>query len=352
MALVQINLMTARPDCWSPGDEGCLNGIPFTVLSVNEFILTVEGQDLPTSGIVDVCRTPCPTGTLFTGTLPTGTLIPTGTLPTGDVIPTGTLPTGGVIPTGTLPTGGIIPTGTVPAGTFPATGDPGGTTPPDVLSGMVAWAEFEEGSGTIVSDTIAANDGTAFGGMAWVIGKVGSFAGSFDGTDDFVNISAMGNVISKTTHTISMWFKPSVNLDSGTGGDPSGYPPSDSKMLFGQWHRWNLFYDQGQLIYRIYDGTAYVTVAFSTTIPSGGWHHVVGTWEAGNEMVLYLDGVAVGTSPSTGVTIGTVGADYYLGRKFDNAGDTSHWSGAIDDFRAYNRVLSPAEVLQIYNLYN
>jgi len=75
------------------------------------------------------------------------------------------------------------------------------------------------------------------------------------------------------------------------------------------------------------------------------WHHIVGTHD-NTSMKLYVDGALVGTSPTPAgsgpyYTLDNYNVGYWGG---------SYWKGSMDDLRFYKRVLSAAEVSQLYNL--
>jgi hypothetical protein len=85
---------------------------------------------------------------------------------------------------------------------------------------------------------------------------------------------------------------------------------------------------------------------------TGGWHHVCITYDrsaAANDPLIYADGVAVGTTEiitPAGVANTGTGATVYIG------GDGTNYfpiDGKISDVRVYNRILTPAEVLDMYN---
>ena len=85
-----------------------------------------------------------------------------------------------------------------------------------------------------------------------------------------------------------------------------------------------------------------------TTVPElGRWYHLAGVREqASNELRLYLDGDLVATTVGgvDGVSSGplTVGRARYAGTKGD------FWNGAIDEVRAYDRVLTAAEIAALH----
>ena len=74
------------------------------------------------------------------------------------------------------------------------------------------------------------------------------------------------------------------------------------------------------------------------------WHHVVFTYDGATRR-LYLDGIQAASNAVTG-NIATSANPLYIGEQTENI---FPFNGAIDDVRIYNRALSYAEVLQLYN---
>jgi hypothetical protein len=80
--------------------------------------------------------------------------------------------------------------------------------------------------------------------------------------------------------------------------------------------------------------------AAATAAPTPGtWHHVVATYD-GATMALYLDGVAVDTSPDTRPLAAT-DAELYVGT---NVSSTSPLVGGIDEAAVYAAALAPERV--------
>ncbi|MBS3087154.1 DUF2341 domain-containing protein, partial [Candidatus Pacearchaeota archaeon] len=77
-----------------------------------------------------------------------------------------------------------------------------------------------------------------------------------------------------------------------------------------------------------------------------GWHHFVGISNE-STLSLYKDGSLIGRA-SVASTIDSVGV-LRLGRRSDDFSGTYPLTGKMDEVRIYNKVLTLAEILQIYN---
>ncbi|MEK7176582.1 MAG: LamG domain-containing protein, partial [Patescibacteria group bacterium] len=84
----------------------------------------------------------------------------------------------------------------------------------------------------------------------------------------------------------------------------------------------------------------------STSFTVNTWYHLVGVFQsASNTVTFYVNNVVQTTSGFAGGLPSTTGFGY-IG--VSNA--ASFFPGSLDDVRIYNRALSAAEVLQLYNL--
>ena len=84
----------------------------------------------------------------------------------------------------------------------------------------------------------------------------------------------------------------------------------------------------------------------SIPITENTWRHVAWTLGTDNTWILYFNGVIVWTKTGRSYPNAIIRTKNYIG-KSDFASD-AYFNGAIDDFRYYNRLLSPSEVLNIY----
>jgi hypothetical protein len=104
--------------------------------------------------------------------------------------------------------------------------------------------------------------------------------------------------------------------------------------------------DGDEIKFSYHDGITYsVIIPFS---PDTNWHHIVGVWDADENMHLYLDGKEEGTPIPTGnpditsdkTTIGTQYVSGATSRNFD---------GQIDEVKIFNYALTSEQVRIEYN---
>lgn len=211
-------------------------------------------------------------------------------------------------------------------------------TPPFRSYGLIGYWPLEEGSGTVAYDYSGNNNNGQWNGTQagtsgyYSIGKVGPWAGYFDGTDNFIYTSKPSNLSSSGPFTLAAWayydgtktnWSSIVSSASTLGSTYIG--TNNSEWLIGTF--------------------GYGAESCTGPAPSVGWHFVVGT-RSGITSALYVDGVMVANCTYT-ITASPAG-DPVLGGDASNGQDI--WKNSIDDVRIYDRILSVAEIQAIYNV--
>jgi hypothetical protein len=80
------------------------------------------------------------------------------------------------------------------------------------------------------------------------------------------------------------------------------------------------------------------------------WHHLVYTYDGG-QSVIYIDGVNVSTQEfAAGEIDNCAGSPLFIGRNwaFNQMVALDAYTGELDDIGLWNRALTPAEVVNIY----
>lgn len=160
-------------------------------------------------------------------------------------------------------------------------------------------------------------------------------------SSEYIQATSYKGILGTNPRTVSAWIKTTA-LNAAIfswGNDSNG-------------ERWGLRVQDGNGLagaIRVEVNGGYIVG--NVAVNDGEWHHVAATWEDDGtpdvtDTVLYVDGVAVGTSASTGNVINTVsGEDVKIGV----AQVSSHlFDGLIDDARIYDRVLSAEEMATIF----
>lgn len=160
---------------------------------------------------------------------------------------------------------------------------------------------------------------------------------SFNGTSDYVDFGA---IVIPTTGTISIRFKPNVNLGSSrepiwrskvTGLKVFDIYPFNTGNLFAGWFQTG---NDDRVIWSI------------SGLNAGDWHIVTVTWANGGDTKLFIDADEKGSTSSLDATWDTAIADANnLAR--DVAG-SEYFDGMIDFVYLWQRELRTEEVLDHY----
>jgi prepilin-type N-terminal cleavage/methylation domain-containing protein len=192
---------------------------------------------------------------------------------------------------------------------------------------LVGYWTFEEGLGSTTSTDRSGkgNNGTwNGGGTHYAAGKVGSWAGMFDGTSTYVFIP----IQTYTAISMCSWI---------SGNDPSRLQNIVSA------NPGILAYASVSAKFAVYDGAGWWYA--STTISAGIWYQTCLTFDGSTkDLRLYTNGnleySGLGLGSYTNGSIDSIGKGHDAGRNFN---------GLIDDVRVYNRALTTTEVAAIYN---
>ena len=210
----------------------------------------------------------------------------------------------------------------------------------DIESDLIAHWEFEEGTGTTVSDSANNNVGEFAGaGTTWETGHGEGTALQFSGIG-YVAIT-MDETITPgmedlTELTISAWVCLSED-NSGWGtigfkGD-LGYGiclHSDKRTFYYVHKSWK---EPGD------------PLTSSTVMDPGVWYHVAGTFN-GTKDCLYVNGILEASQDITIPVSNNPGEPFWIGNTKDYPNSYLK-DGKVDDLRIYNRGLTAEEVMEL-----
>ncbi|MBE61742.1 MAG: hypothetical protein CMB89_05225, partial [Flammeovirgaceae bacterium] len=201
--------------------------------------------------------------------------------------------------------------------------------------GLVAYYNFNEGSGTVVNDlSVNSNNGSIAGTPIWSVDvpfAPNNNALDFDGIDDYVSVP----FASPSIYTTEAWVKFDTLLGHMT---ISRWTQDADPAQVSQWMK--LDATGTYFEHYIFDG-AVKQVTGTTPVNVGLWYHVAVTAENGGLMKLYVNGVEEGT-PLSVTTLWAVGDQLRLG-----GGADVHpvFDGQIDEFRYWNTVRTKDQII-------
>ncbi len=207
-----------------------------------------------------------------------------------------------------------------------------------VAGGLVGYWNFDEGTGSTANDLSGlANNGSWSGTQAgssgyYSAGKIGSYAGFFNGTNDLVTAPASNLGISDIT--MMAWVKPT---------SLSGFQRVISSTSTVT-NPYSMLFNGTNLTYQI-NNSGHTNLS-SATISNGVWTHIAVTFSSSTRIAsLYVNGAFDKSYGGNGVPANATETTFIGG----GTGAIQLFKGLIDDVRIYNRVLSSAEIQAIYN---
>lgn len=231
-----------------------------------------------------------------------------------------------------------------------------GYTEPVVTDGLVSYWTFDQQdiAGGTVKDVWGENDGKIVGNPKVVDGQVGE-ALEFDGSDDYVNLTNLGDFGEKVgASTFEAWVKTSFKkdwttlfkvLDQGCNmawaidvnrSAKAGFPLAEDIVHY-------------YVRQKSAAGCNAIAVEIEFALSDGKWHHIVfGIVDPGkSEVSIYMDGepqeIIVGDAKKLDTFIPFV-EPVYIGAANNRGKVERHFPGIIDEVRIYDRPLTADEV--------
>jgi len=219
--------------------------------------------------------------------------------------------------------------------------------PDDGDSSLLGLWKLDDGGGTIAADSSGNNRNGVFkGAPQWIAGGATGGALQLDGVDDYVVLDTINyGDATGADFSVALWVKTDgwnddaamiSNKDWDSGGNP-GWAIAGGAGNNGSW-QWN--YGDGQ-------GRADFDPPVSLSRISGGeWHHICVTHDRDGLAKFYYDGALIGEEDISTLS-GSLDAGLPTVLGTDGAEGTvwAYWfTGAFDDVRIYDRVLSHDEV--------
>lgn len=205
--------------------------------------------------------------------------------------------------------------------------------------GLVGWWTFDEGSGTVTYDHSGHGNNGSWSGTGPVhygVGKVGSYAGQFNGTNDYINAGPFVPDIAEGT--LSFWLKTNGALQNVFSRSVGGSWVDERVVVTN-------YPQAGKINIALANGTTYTVQPSFSAVPTNTWVQVSVTWRSG-QLRIYLDGALDASYAGAPIPVAS-GVKTWIGRT-EGLGP-GFFSGLLDEFRIYNRALSAAEIRAIYN---
>jgi len=223
------------------------------------------------------------------------------------------------------------------------------TIPSTLSNNLLSYYKAENNA----NDSLSVNNGTAFGGLTYVAGKNGN-AFNLNGTTAYVQLGDVMD-LGYSSWTYSMWFN--TNLSS-TG-----------QILFGKTYYGGLTgrffaYLLNNKVCFSFDadiGFTKITLESVNTISTNTWYNAVFVFDRSDKIRIYLNGTlqSVNSLDQTNNLIPYASNNLNTNNPFrigastfsDNTTPVDFFSGKMDEFGIWNRVLTQSEITELQTKY-
>jgi PKD repeat protein len=96
-------------------------------------------------------------------------------------------------------------------------------------------------------------------------------------------------------------------------------------------------------------GSAILNIPSASKVSDGVWHHLVAVRQ-GLVISVYVDGVKINSLSASGLKVVSNNEDFKIGVQEGATSNSSFFNGDMDDVIIYNKALTDAEVLALFNL--
>ena len=223
-----------------------------------------------------------------------------------------------------------------------------------LVYGLVGWWKINDGTAgntcsgaTVLDASGSGNTGTCQNTPTWVNGPVNGGALNFNGGSQLVAAGNPTQINNLTTMTVAAWAY--VTAFTNT----FGMIISKSEPTLA--HGWGFYTRNARTDFefsRLFSVSLGQWGCGSGSIATGKWYHVVVTQDGTLSVPkFYINGQLSSTTYTQVTPSGSLQTDasYPITLGGVSGASTSMLNGVIEDVRVYNRILSAAEVQQLYN---
>lgn len=251
----------------------------------------------------------------------------------------------------------LVPKNTTTYNMYMYYGNPSATAASDstrfkLFNGLVGYWTMNESSwagvaGEVKDSSVNGNHGQAYGNATTTSSGKYSYAGTFDGDGDYVDVGNNSSLnITTNTITLSAWVNPSSFGHSkriiDKGYTSCGSPWSQYDLRQGQNSEGN-----NKIGMDLSIGGGWKVLVSNSTLTTGNWYLITGVYD-GSQMKIYINGVLDNSQNQTG-TIDGYSTNVTIGGGITGGACNNSFPGQIDDTRIYNRALSASEITQLYS---
>jgi len=211
-----------------------------------------------------------------------------------------------------------------------------------LVRGLIGCWIFNEGVGDIAHDSSPShNNGSISSLSGWVAGPYGATP-EFDGNSSYISVPYNSLYDVTIGLSIAAWVYPqSVPDDAGQilhRRENNIQDPNWANLYRLSWE------SSGAFRFNIFNGTTWGGCISNGGKSTNSWYFVAGVFNGDNEYI-YVDAVKEGTGTNSGsIPASTHG--FNIGKEWN---DQNYFDGYISDVRMWNRALSEADIMWLYN---
>jgi len=214
--------------------------------------------------------------------------------------------------------------------------------------GLAAFLPFNGNTHDVGPNAIASNSlgaGVSFN-AADRKGQQGNTA-NFNGATGVILADHSATNFEANDYSISCWVKTSISSKMMLWQESGKNGAKDNQT----WLRLGDNTTDRVIRFDIEDasGSAILNISSASKVSDDVWHHVVAVRQ-GLVISVYIDGVKKGSLTATGLKVVSNNEDFKIGVQEGTTSNSSFFNGDIDDVIIYNKALTDAEVLTLFNL--
>lgn len=204
---------------------------------------------------------------------------------------------------------------------------------------LIAYYRFN--SGALITDSKGSytltNNNTVGETSSGKFGYAADFGSS--NTSKYLSINSNLGISGVGNLSVSFWVKATSEISSGKR---TIFQLVDNKIMFYCLYDYNSG-TRNLTFSRLKIGVIDNNIKTNITLGTSDWYHIVLTYD-GSTLTGYVNGSSVGQVSSSGVGSVSLSNVFVIGQE-----NAQYWSGLVDDFAVFNRVLSATEILNYYN---
>ena len=217
-----------------------------------------------------------------------------------------------------------------------------GSMIPNLDGSLISWWRMDDlnSSGGVV-DFMGRNNGTNNGAVQIANGKFAK-AMNFTGTS-YINVLDAGtsSLDLVSNFSISLWVNPATISNCGAAPTCT-LLNKETSYEFG-------IDNTGNIEWALYTAGNWEWHQTAATAPVGTWTHLTMIYN-GSYVTFYKNGLSVGSiADPEGGLLGTNNDDLKIGARGGDAAAWGYYNGSIDDVLIFNRSITAAEALSLYN---